>query len=116
MVIGIILGTQVRENIENLIPLSIMGPFKYIHSFLGLGILMLAGVLWNKVNDSEHLIKTRSYIRWLLNIFIAQVGLGYFMVFGGLPAYAKLFHMWLASIGIGIITFILIDIKLGKVE
>ena len=44
------------------------------------------------------------------------VGLGYFMVFGGLPAYAKLFHMWLASIGIGIIIFILIDIKLGKVE
>ena len=116
MIIGIILGTQVRENIENFIPLSMMGPFKYIHSFLGLGTLMLTGVLWNKVNNSKDLIKAHKQIRWLLNIFIIQVGLGYFMVFGGLPAYAKLFHMWLASISIGIITFILIDIKLGKVK
>ena len=77
---------------------------------------MLTGVLWNKVSDNENLIETHKQIKWLLNIFIIQVGLGYFMVFGGLPAYAKLIHMWLASIGIGIITFILIDIKLGKVE
>jgi len=116
MIIGIILGTQVRENIENFIPLSMMGPFKYIHSFLGLGTLMLTGVLWNKVHDNDNLIRTYKQIRWLLNIFITQIVLGYFMVFGGLPAYAKLLHMWLASVGIGIITFILIDIKLGKVE
>ena len=37
MIVGIVLGTQVRESIENFIPLAMMGPFKYIHSFLGLG-------------------------------------------------------------------------------
>ena len=70
MIIGIVLGTQVRENIENLIPFSIMGPFKYVHSFLGLGTLMLTGILWNKVKDNKNLIKTHKQIRWLLNIWI----------------------------------------------
>ena len=116
MIAGIILGTQIRESLENFIPLSVMGPFKYIHSFVGIGILMLTGVLWNKINDDELIINTKNQVKWLLNIFIVQIGLGYFMVFGGLPIYAKLLHMWLASISIGIIVYILMDIKLSKVE
>ena len=114
MILGIVLGTQVRTDIENLIPLSAIGPFKYMHSLLGIGTLMLTGVLWNKINNEDSVIKTKNQIKLLLNIFIAQIVLGYFMVFGGLPAYAKLIHMWFASIGLGIITYLLIDIKLNK--
>jgi len=116
MIAGIVLGTQIRTDIEKQIPLSAIGLFKYIHSFLGMGTLMLTGVLWNKVNNQESKINAKNQIRWLLNIFVLQIGLGYFMVFGGLPAYAKLVHMWLASIGLGVITYILMDIKLSRVE
>jgi len=116
MIIVIILGTQVRENIEDLIPLSIMGPFKYLHSLLGIGTLMLTGVLWNKITSNNNEVNTKNYIKILLNIFIIQVVLGYFMVFGGLPPYAKLLHMWLASIGVGIIVHILMDVKLSKIS
>ena len=54
MMAGIIFGTQVRTDIENLIPFSAIGSFKYIHSFLGIGTLMLTGVLWNKINNSDY--------------------------------------------------------------
>ena len=114
MSLGIVLGTQVRADIENLIPLSAIGPFKYAHSFLGIGTLMLTGVLWNKINNEKYVVKTKALIKMLLNIFIVQIILGYFMVFGGLPAYAKLIHMWFASIGLGIITYILMDIRLSS--
>ncbi len=114
LITGIVLGTQVRENIENLLPLSAIGPFKYIHSFLGIGTLMLTGILWNKINHEESKINTRNQIKWLLNIFILQIALGYFMVFSGLPPSIKLIHMWLASIGLGIVIYILTDIKLSK--
>ena len=75
---------------------------------------MLIGVLWNKINNEKYVVKTKSLIKMLLNIFIVQIILGYFMVFGGLPAYAKLIHMWFASIGLGIITYILMDIRLSS--
>jgi len=114
MVLGIILGTQVRTDIENLIPLYAIGPFKYIHSLLGIGTLMLTGVLWNKINNESSAIKTRNQIKLLLNIFIVQIVLGYFMVFGGLPAYAKLIHMWFASIGLGILIYVIMDVRLSK--
>ena len=114
MVLEIVLGTQIRTNIENLMPLSAIGPIKYIHSFLGIGTLMLTGVLWNKINNKSSIIATKNQIKLLLNIFIIQIALGYFMVFGGLPAYAKLIHMWLASISFGVIIYILMDIRLNK--
>ena len=115
MIVGIVLGTQVRESIENFIPLAMMGPFKYIHSFLGLGTLMMTGVLWNNVQDDLQ-ITTKREIKWLLNILVIQIGTGYFLVFGGLPSYEKLIHMWLASSGIGLIVYILVDTKLSVVE
>ena len=114
MIIGIILGTQIRENLEEFIPFEMIGSFKYIHSFLGIAIVMLTGVLLNKMNNEESKVNTKKQIRWLLNIFIIQVGLGYFMVFGGVPDFAKLIHMWLASVGIGIIVYVLMDIKLSR--
>tara|TARA_B100001250_G_C19377202_1_gene604615 strand:- start:182 stop:550 length:369 start_codon:yes stop_codon:yes gene_type:complete len=113
VVFVIVLGTQVRADIENLIPLSAIGSFKYIHSLLGVSTLMLTGVLWNKVKD-EYSIRTKSLIKILLNIFVVQIILGYFMVFGGLPAYAKLIHMWFSSIGLGIIIYLIMDVKLNK--
>ena len=92
-----------------------IGPFKYIHSILGLGTLMLTGILWNKIQDKTT-INVKVQIKWLLNIFILEVGLGYFMVFGGLPIYMKLLHMWLASISIGIIMYVLIDTRVGIIK
>ena len=114
MITGIVLGTQIRVYIEELNPLSEMGLLKYIHSFLGFGTLMLTGVLWSKINNKK--INTKNQVRWLFNVFIVQIGLGYFMGFGGLPVYAKLIHMWLASIGLGIVIYILMDIKLSMIE
>ena len=116
MITGIVLGTQIRVYIEELNPLSEMGLLKYIHSFSGIGALMLTGVLWSKTNNKESTINSKNKIRWLLNVFIVQIGLGYFMVIRELPAYAKLVHMWLASIGLGIIVYILMDIKLSKAK
>ena len=116
MIIGIVLGTQVRENIENLIPISMIGSFKYTHSFLGLGVLMLAGVLWNKVSTYNSGINTKNQIKWLLNMLVLQIGIGYFLIFGGLPSYAKLIHMWLASTTLGLTVYILIDTKLSVIE
>ena len=114
-IIEIILGTQIRESLENLISLQMIGSFKYIHTFLGLGLLLLMGMLWNKINEKEfprpH-IKNR--IKILLNIFIVQIIFGELMVFGGLPIYARLIHMWLPSISLGIIIYILMDMHLSN--
>ena len=115
MMAGIIFGTQVRTDIENLISLSAMGPFKYIHSFLGIGALMLTGVLLNKINNQEFdRINIKNKIKLLLNILIGQIGTGYFMAAVGLLSYVKLMHMWLASISLGIVIYILSDIYLSN--
>ena len=90
--------------------------FKYTHSFLGLGVLMLAGVLWNKVSTYNSGINTKNQIKWLLNMLVLQIGIGYFLIFGGLPSYAKLIHMWLASTTLGLTVYILIDTKLSVIE
>ena len=72
---------------------------------------MLMGILWNKINEKEFSrVHIKNRIKILLNIFIVQIILGEFMVFGGLPTYARLIHMWIPSISLGIIVYILISL------
>ena len=112
-IVEIILGTQIRESLENLISLQMIGSFKYIHTFLGLVLLMLMGMLWNKINDKDlSRINIKNKIKILLSIFILQIIFGELMVFGGLPSYVRLIHMWLPSLSLGIIVYILMDMYL----
>ena len=55
MILGIILGTQIRHSIEDSMSFVMIGR---VHSFLGFTLLMLAGLLWNKIRKKKSEINT----------------------------------------------------------
>ena len=121
-VIEILLGTQMRQGIENLIIIfpdstghflmTTLGTFKYIHTVLGILLISITAILWNKIiiqsNPSRAVIVL---MRLLLGLFIFQVGMGELMVFGEFSPSFRLLHMWGASLSIGVIMAIFMYIE-----
>ena len=113
-VIEILLGTHMREGLELLVLsfpqsstdflMSTLGTFKYVHTGLGIVLVSLTALLWNKImvhsSPSSVIIVL---MRFLIGLFIFQVGMGELMVFGEFSPSFRLLHMWGASISIAII-------------
>ena len=113
-VLEILLGTHMREGLENLritfpdrsvdFLMSILGTFKYIHTGMGILLVSLTAILWNKIMmHSTPSISVIILMRSLLGLFIFQVGMGELMVFGEFSPSLRLLHMWGASLSIGVI-------------
>ena len=113
-VFEILLGTHMREGLENLriafpdrtvdFLMTTLGAFKYIHTGMGILLVSLTAILWNKI--MMHSTPSTSVIilmRSLLGLFIFQVGMGELMVFGEFSPSFRLLHMWGASLSIGVI-------------
>jgi cytochrome c oxidase assembly protein subunit 15 len=121
-VIEILLGTHMREGLENLIIIfpdstvdflmTTLGTFKYIHTALGILLISITAILWNKI--IIHSNPSRSVVvlmRLLIGLFIFQVGMGELMVFGKFSPSFRLLHMWGASLSIGVIMAIFMYIE-----
>jgi len=113
-VVEILLGTHMREGLENLLIvfpnrtvdflMTTLGTFKYIHTGMGILLVSLTAILWNKI--MIHSTPSTSVIilmKGLLGLFIFQVGMGELMVFGEFSPSFRLLHMWGASLSIGVI-------------
>jgi len=126
-VVEILLGTHMREGLENLVIafpnssvdflMTTLGTFKYIHTGVGILLVSLTAILWNKI--MIHSTPSASIIvlmKCLLAIFIFQVGIGELMVFGKFSPSFRLLHMWGASLSIGVIMAMFIYVEHAQKE
>ena len=115
LLIEIILGTEIRGGLEMIrkenpivnsqFLLNMLGPFKYTHTILGIIIALITSFLWYKLvkksyNPSKIIITTSSLIVFLV---YAQIFLGEMLVFLDVIPLVQLFHLWLASIILGLV-------------
>ena len=115
LIIEIILGTEIRGGLEMIrkenpsvnsqFLLTMLGPFKYVHTVLGIFIAMLTSYLWYKLlkksNMPSFLIKVTSSLIVLL--VYGQIFLGEMLVFLDVIPLIQLFHLWFAAIIIGLV-------------
>jgi len=116
LIIEIILGTEIRggleiirkENpmVESEFLLQMLGPFKYVHTILGFVITGLSGLLWYKLvkksfNPSVVVIQSSTAI---LVFIMIQIILGEMLVFLEIIPLIQLFHLWIASWILGLVS------------
>ena len=128
IVIEIIIGTEIRGGldisrkdnplIDGVILLKMLGPFKYIHTVLGLALLGLVLYLRkliydNNYNPSEYMIYA---VNSMLILIGAQIVLGETLVFFDVKPIVQLFHMWFSSLllGLSIVQYTLWEISNRK--
>lgn len=127
VIIEILLGTHMREGIETLMRafpeqsadflMRTLGAFKYIHTVLGIVLVSMTAVVWNKVIiNSSPSSDVIMFTKALVGIFVFQIVLGELMVFGEFSPSFQLLHMWGASISISIIMglFMIINKKVNQ--
>jgi len=114
-IIQVILGTQVREGLEMLrqrFPFfsgtefrQYIGPVNYVHAVLGLviaAVTVFAGYIILK--RSSHLSGlVRDSVWGMIVLIVAQLVVGLTLVAAGLPSLLQLFHLWIASLYIGVL-------------
>ena len=114
IIVEIIIGTEIRggldmgrkENplVEGVILLKMLGPFKYIHTILGLVLLGLS-IYFRKMiydmNTSSSLCMIYS-ANFMLIIMGLQIILGESLVFFDVKPLVQLFHMWFSSLLLGL--------------
>ena len=112
--IEIIIGTEIRggldmsrkENplIEGVILLKMLGPFKYIHTILGLSLLGLTVYLWKIINDNKFISSSFmvNSVNFIMGLIITQIILGEALVFLEVKPLMQLFHKWFSSILVGL--------------
>jgi cytochrome c oxidase assembly protein subunit 15 len=128
LLIQIMAGTQIRSSLEtvrDLFPLlnemqwlAKTWPVLSIHTWLGIllggySVLMYVFALQKKVFRFD----------WQSNVFsaftisiIIQLVIGFLMVWIGIPPILQVLHLWTASIGMGLILFIVIDQAQGVIH
>ena len=112
--IEIIIGTEIRggldmsrkENplIEGVILLKMLGPFKYMHTILGLSLLGLTVYLRKIVNDIKFISSSFmvNSVNFMMGLIITQIILGEALVFLEVKPLMQLFHMWFSSLLVGL--------------
>jgi cytochrome c oxidase assembly protein subunit 15 len=125
-VIQILLGTGIRSQIETIWEqyplllvgevLSRVGAYNYIHIFLGILLAIGTVMIGQKILKSNKLSTISKQSIWLLFILIIlQVLIGINLQIIGLPPFLQVFHLWIASIYIGIILIVYTDLKYQQV-
>ncbi|MBC8312531.1 MAG: COX15/CtaA family protein [Candidatus Marinimicrobia bacterium] len=113
-IIEILLGTHMREGLETLAKafpgktddflMTALGAFKYIHTGLGIVLVSMTAIVWNKVMmNSEPSSRVIIFTKALVALFVFQIVMGELMVFGEFSPSFRLLHMWGASISISVI-------------
>lgn len=115
IMIEIILGTEIRGGlemtrednplVESQFLLKMLGPFKYMHTILGILITGISLYLWNifvrkSINPSTIILLSS---HGLLGLLILQIFLGEFLVLFNFTPLIQLFHLWFASLILGLL-------------
>ena len=116
--IQILLGTQVREDIERIASnhsglnraqwLNEANIFFYVHRSLSWLILFLSVWMWRKAQTHGYSIVSNT-LKWLLFTFVFQMMTGILMNYTGLPEYAQALHLLVGSISFGIAAYYVIQ-------
>ena len=114
VLIEIIIGTEIRGGLEmirnqnplvnSIFLLRMLGPFKYMHTILGIFLVGLAYFI-RKILIIESLNPSRLIIgsaQAMLGMIIVQIILGESLVFFDVKPLIQLFHMWFASLILGL--------------
>ena len=114
VILQIIFGTQVRSAVEHLRrnhPLSadstilgMIGAVNYIHIILGLLVIgftfHIAHIILKKSDQIPALVKQSVY--GMIILMMTQLVLGFLLVVIGMPALTQVFHLWVASLFVGL--------------
>ena len=116
LILEIILGTEIRGGLEMIrkenplvesdFLLHMLGPFKYAHTILGFLIAGISGYLWyhlvkKSLNPSSLVIQSSTAIMIFIMI---QIVSGEVLVFFELVPIIQLFHLWIASWILGLVS------------
>ena len=114
IVTEIIIGTEIRGGldisrkdnplIDGVILLKMLGPFKYIHTILGVALLGLVLYLRKLLYDNNYnpSINMIYAVNSMLILMGAQIVLGETLVFFDVKPIVQLFHMWFSSLLLGL--------------
>tara|TARA_B100001250_G_scaffold286230_1_gene248241 strand:+ start:1074 stop:2009 length:936 start_codon:yes stop_codon:yes gene_type:complete len=115
LIIEIILGTEIRGGLEMIrkenpivdsqFLLHMLGPFKYAHTIFGILIALISSYLWYQLTIQEKepssLIKVTSTL--IVFLVYSQIFLGEILVFFDVIPLLQLFHLWFASLIVGLV-------------
>ena len=115
LIIEIILGTEIRGGLEMIrkenpivdsqFLLDMLGPFKYAHTIFGILIALISSYLWYQLTIQEKkpssLIKVTSTL--IVFLVYSQIFLGEILVFFDVIPLLQLFHLWFASLIVGLV-------------
>jgi cytochrome c oxidase assembly protein subunit 15 len=126
-IIQILVGTGIRAKTEIIwgqYPLlqagevlERVGAINYIHTLLGIFLAIGAILLGQKVMKLKRLTMMLKQGLWLLYILmILQIIIGINLHVLELPSILQVFHLWIASLFIGVLLIIYTDLKYVKVD
>ena len=112
----VVLGTEIRGGLEMIrkdnpivesqFLLDMLGPFKYAHTILGILITILSVLIWfslvkSSINPSKLMVQSSSLI---IALILTQIVTGEMLVFLKFMPIIQLFHLWIASWILGLIS------------
>jgi cytochrome c oxidase assembly protein subunit 15 len=123
----ILFGTGIRSSVEILweqFPLlrtgdvlDRIGLINYLHTFLGIFLAIGTGLLGQKIMKIKNLSSLSKQSVWLLGILIIlQIIIGINLHVLGLPPVLQVFHLWIASLFIGVLLILYTDLKYKQVN
>ena len=118
--VQIILGTQVRTQIENLLeifPLLLgeelllrIESIHFIHAIFGIVLVFVTVLIaFRLLRMDSDIIKINSWI--LVILMVIQILFGALLALKGLPQLLQVFHLWIASLIIGIILILYTELS-----
>ena len=124
-IVQIVLGTQVRSQIENILekfPL-LMGnelllsidSIHFFHAIFGIILaIVTVYVAYKLIKNESDFIKINSWI--LVLLMMIQILFGAILAIKGLPQLLQVFHLWIASLIIGILLILYTELSNRVVE
>ena len=121
-IIQILLGTGIRSQVEIIWEqypllmvgevLSRIGAINYVHTFLGILLTIGTVMIGQKILKSDKLSTISKHsIGLLFILIILQLLIGINLQVIGLPPFLQVFHLWIASIYVGVILVVYTDLK-----
>jgi cytochrome c oxidase assembly protein subunit 15 len=115
LLLEVILGTEIRGGLEMIrkenpivdsqFLLTMLGPFKYLHTLFGILIALISSyllfILVKKGKNPSVLIKVTSAL--IVFLVYGQVFIGEMLVFLDVIPLLQLFHLWFASLILGLV-------------
>jgi len=126
-IVQILFGTGIRSSVEMIwsqFPLMAVGDvldqvgiINYLHTFLGIFLAIGTGIIGLQIKKMDNISPLTKQTILILNILIfIQIFIGINLHLFGLPPILQVFHLWMASLYIGIVLILYTDLKYEQVK